>query len=64
MRSKTTTVFSLPLFKQTCKSNVILAVAILLVMCMMANVTNYAASIMSENAMPGMMDFSVFFNKI
>ena len=64
MKTKTTIAFSGPLFRQTCKSNVILAAAILLVMCMMANVTNYAASIMGEDAIPGMIDFSVFFNKI
>ncbi len=48
METKTKAVFSMPLFKQTCKSNLILTIAILLVMCMMANVTNYAMSIMAK----------------
>ncbi|MBR5329481.1 MAG: ABC transporter permease subunit [Firmicutes bacterium] len=46
MSKKTTSFFSGPLFKQTCKSNVILMVAVLIIMIMMANVTNYAGSIM------------------
>ena len=53
MKKKTTAVFSGPLFRQTCKANIILAVAILIVMIMMANVTNYAMSIMATDTKDG-----------
>ena len=50
MNKKTIAIFSGPLFRQTCRANVILAIAILVVMCMMANVTNYAMSIMATES--------------
>ena len=49
MKDKTTNIFSGPLFRQTCRANALLAVIVLLVMCMMANVTNYAGSIMGTD---------------
>ena len=45
-RRKTSGALSIPLMKQTCRSNVSLAVAVVLIMCMMAGVINYATSIM------------------
>ena len=53
MKNKTTAIFSGPLFKQTCRANVVLAVAILIIMIMMANVTNYAMSIMATDTKDG-----------
>ena len=50
---RTTNVFSGPLMKQTCRANVLLAAVILLVMCLMANVTNYAMSIMATDTGEG-----------
>lgn len=47
MNRKTTSFFSGPLMKQTCKANLLLCIVVLLVMCLMANVTNYAMSIMA-----------------
>ena len=56
MKNKTTAIFSGPLFKQTCRANVVLAVAILIIMIMMANVTNYAMSIMATDTKDGIGD--------
>ena len=53
MKNKTTAIFSGPLFKQTCRANIVLVVAILIVMIMMANVTNYAMSIMATDTKDG-----------
>lgn len=47
MSKKMTSFFSGSLMKQTCKENLLLCIVILLVMCLMANVTNYAMSIMA-----------------
>lgn len=44
---KTTKFFSLPLMKQSIKSNRVLFVAVLLIMCLMTTVINYASSIMA-----------------
>ena len=56
MRNNTTAVFSAPLMKQTFKANIILAVVILIVMCLMANVTNYAMSIMATETKEGISE--------
>lgn len=56
MGRNTTKVFSSPLMKQTFKANIILAVVILIVMCLMANVTNYAMSIMATETKEGISE--------
>lgn len=56
MKKQTTTIFSGPLFKQTCRANLILAIAILVIMIMMANVTNYAMSIMATDTKEGISE--------
>ena len=56
MKNKTTAIFSGPLFKQTCRSNLVLAIAILVIMIMMANVTNYAMSIMATDTKEGISE--------
>lgn len=53
MNRKSTKIFSGPLMKQTCRANIILCIAILIVMCLMANVTNYAMSIMATDTKDG-----------
>ncbi len=50
MSKKTTSIFSGPLMKQTCRANLLLCIVILAVMCLMANVTNYAMSIMATES--------------
>lgn len=56
MNRKTTRFFSGPLMKQTCRANVLLSVVILIVMCLMANVTNYAMSIMATDTKEGISE--------
>ena len=56
MKRKTTAIFSGPLFKQTCRSNLVLAIAILVIMIMMANVTNYAMNIMATDTKEGISE--------
>lgn len=47
-KQKITKVFSGPLLKQTIKTNRVLMIVVLLIMCMMSNVVNFAMSIMGE----------------
>ena len=56
MKNKKTAIFSGPLFKQTCRSNLVLAITILVIMIMMANVTNYAMSIMATDTKEGISE--------
>lgn len=49
MEKKTTNIFSKPLMKQNIKSNYILTIAITLIMCMIACVSTYAVSMISEH---------------
>ena len=56
MRNRTTTIFSGPLFKQTCRANVVLTIAIMIIMIMMANVTNYAMSVMATDTKEGISE--------
>ncbi|MCD8316545.1 MAG: hypothetical protein LUB61_03980 [Eggerthellaceae bacterium] len=48
-KEKVTRVFSWPLMKQTFKSNIALAIVILIIMILMANVINFAMSILSSD---------------
>ncbi len=48
-KQKITNVFSGPLLKQTIKTNRVLMIVVLLIMCMMSNVVNFAMSIMGES---------------
>ncbi|MBS7009380.1 ABC transporter permease [Anaerostipes sp.] len=45
--NKTTKLFSMPLMKQSVKSNRVLLIAVLIIMCLMTTVINYASSIMA-----------------
>ena len=56
MKNRTTTIFSGPLFKQTCRANVVLTIAIMIIMIMMANVTNYAMSVMATDTKEGISE--------
>lgn len=47
--TKTTRFFSKPLMKQTVKSNLVLALVILVIMAGMSNVVNYAMSVMGSD---------------
>lgn len=51
---RTTSFFSMPLMKQTCRANLLLCIVVLVVMCLMANVTNYAMSIMATDSKEGL----------
>lgn len=51
MKRKSNVFFSMPLMKQSIKSNWILTVVIVIVMILMSTVINYATSIMTENEM-------------
>ena len=53
MRKKTTSIFSVPLMRQTGRANIVLAIVILIVMCMLANVINYATSILGTEKTEG-----------
>lgn len=49
----TTRAFSGPLMKQTCRANMTLAVVVLLIMCLITSVVNYAMSIMGTDKKDG-----------
>lgn len=49
----TTKAFSGPLMKQTCRANMTLAVVVLLIMCLITSVINYAMSIMGTDKKDG-----------
>lgn len=49
----TTKAFSGPLMKQTCRANMTLAVVVLLIMCLITSVVNYAMSIMGTDKKDG-----------
>lgn len=56
MTRKTSTFFSGPLMKQTCRSNLMLAVVVLVIMCLMSTVINYAMSIMGTETTEGISE--------
>lgn len=56
MTGKITTFFSGPLMKQTCRSNMLLAIVVVAIMCLMSTVINYAMSIMGTETRDGISE--------